>query len=525
MRGRYMTAACAATAALIGSAATGLPAEASPAAPAHSFRITVVGIERDGHRTPADATIYGRGFIPIYTTGKAVSVPAGPAWIGAGIETTGPGEQVLSTTLVLRKVTISRSATITLDARPGKLVTFSLAAPGASDTQDAVQACVGGTFVTGAPVGVNGQAGSIYEVPVRSSDVQFGYASSWQEPGATLLIAGQRAGGLPSRPHFSARPARMARIQFAFRTNTAVGGYQQLQLENNGTCAVQQYYSLSAADGERLTQYVSPGTWQSTAYGYRAFWQTTHRYAAARSWGNTFGAAVWGPGRGLLGSRSFPSVSADQLYFDPEDPINDPRQDSSVCCDLSEVTLSARGHVIKHRVISQWRAEREFTAPLKTAAWYTLKVASWRRVPGLKVPAGILSSRVTVTWRFHAAPLPDSDPNSVTAPVSTAQFVASGLNLENQAPSLGTTVLTMSLSWPAGGDFTILHRYPVRTMRLQVSFSGGAQWQAIRLRRSGRQWLATVHDPASGYVALRSAVIDSAGDSTVQTIYRAYEAG
>jgi hypothetical protein len=38
-------------------------------------------------------------------------------------------------------------------------------------------------------------------------------------------------------------------------------------------------------------------------------------------------------------------------------------------------------------------------------------------------------------------------------------------------------------------------------------------------------WLATVHDPSSGYVALRSAVTDTAGNSTVQTIYQAYAIG
>jgi hypothetical protein len=31
-----------------------------------------------------------------------------------------------------------------------------------------------------------------------------------------------------------------------------------------------------------------------------------------------------------------------------------------------------------------------------------------------------------------------------------------------------------------------------------------------------------VHDPASGYVTLRSVVADSRGDRTTQTIYRAY---
>jgi hypothetical protein len=147
---------------------------------------------------------------------------------------------------------------------------------------------------------------------------------------------------------------------------------------------------------------------------------------------------------------------------------------------------------------------------------------SHRRVPGLKTPSGILSPQVIVSWRFRAAPLPASDPDSFIAPVSTAQFQAGGLNLNNQAPSLGTTNLTMTLSWPARTDFQILHLHKLKTVRLQVSFNGGTTWHGVSLVRHGRGWLASVHDPASGYVSLRSTVVDSVGDSTVQTIYRAY---
>lgn len=525
MRARFVAATCAAVAGLVVSAAavpaTAVAAAARPAAAAHSFSVRLVGIERDGRRTSVYATIYGLDYIPIYTTGKPVSVPAGPAWIGAGIETTSSSGQVLSTTLVLRRVTISRDQTVTLDARPGRRVTFSLNVRGASDVRNTVQACVGGRFVTGAPVGIYAPPGALYEVPVRSSDVQFAYASSWQDSGASLLIAGLRDGGLPARPHFAAGLASMARINLAFRTDTAVGGYSQYELENNVGCYVQQWYPVSAADGQRLTQYVSAGTWVVAAQGYRADWQTMRGYRAGRSYGDTFGAAVWGPPNRLTGQWS-PLVSANQLYFDPADPIDDPYQESSVCCDLSSITLSARGRVIKHSLISQWRVQREFSADVPGARWYSLKVVSWRRVPGVKTPADVLSPRVIVTWRFRAGPLPDTDPNSVLAPVSTTQFTASGLNLQNEAPSLGTTKLTMSLTWPAPADFQILHRHKLKTLRLQVSYNGGVSWLPVTLVQRGRSWLASVHDPASGYVSLRSTVIDVAGDSTVQTIYRAY---
>jgi hypothetical protein len=40
----------------------------------------------------------------------------------------------------------------------------------------------------------------------------------------------------------------------------------------------------------------------------------------------------------------------------------------------------------------------------------------------------------------------------------------------------------------------------------------------VTVSRHGSTWLTVVHDPASGYVALRSVVTDSHGDSTAQSI-------
>ena len=39
------------------------------------------------------------------------------------------------------------------------------------------------------------------------------------------------------------------------------------------------------------------------------------------------------------------------------------------------------------------------------------------------------------------------------------------------------------------------------------------------------RWQASVHNPASGAVALRSEVTDAAGDRSVETVYRAYAIG
>lgn len=45
---------------------------------------------------------------------------------------------------------------------------------------------------------------------------------------------------------------------------------------------------------------------------------------------------------------------------------------------------------------------------------------------------------------------------------------------------------------------------------------------SLTATKHGGYWLATVRNPASGYVSLRSIVTDVRGDSTTETIYRAY---
>ncbi len=59
-------------------------------------------------------------------------------------------------------------------------------------------------------------------------------------------------------------------------------------------------------------------------------------------------------------------------------------------------------------------------------------------------------------------------------------------------------------------------------MRVLVSFNDGKTWQRLAITRVHGIWRAVVHDPATGYVSLRSLVTDVHGDSTEQTVYRAY---
>jgi hypothetical protein len=100
--------------------------------------------------------------------------------------------------------------------------------------------------------------------------------------------------------------------------------------------------------------------------------------------------------------------------------------------------------------------------------------------------------------------------------------VPRGLNLRNQAAPGANTVIKVRVVRPRASGYISPPTYNLRTFRVQASTNGGKTWQTVRMVRHGSYWLATVPDPASGYVALRSTVIDSHGNKSVETIYRAY---
>ncbi len=106
-------------------------------------------------------------------------------------------------------------------------------------------------------------------------------------------------------------------------------------------------------------------------------------------------------------------------------------------------------------------------------------------------------------------------------PVTETVYRPAGLNMDNQAPAGGHTALRITVN-RAGDEFSPAPRYRLRTVEVQMSVNGGATWRTLTLTHRGSYWLATVPDPASGYVSLRSVVTDVRGDSSVQTIYRAF---
>ena len=183
-------------------------------------------------------------------------------------------------------------------------------------------------------------------------------------------------------------------------------------------------------------------------------------------------------------------------------------------------TLSRDGHRQWTARLDEWRGRTYLQKTATTAGWYNFDVSATRWNPHGTEPADLLSPRATLNWHFYIRPVPPAG-NETDFPVTVTTYEARGLSMTNQAePGVTTTVEFQVVR--NGGDGTAARHYALREVRVLASFNGGQAWHRLPISRSGRSWLAVVHDPASGYVALRSIVTDVKGDSTTETIDRAY---
>jgi hypothetical protein len=241
------------------------------------------------------------------------------------------------------------------------------------------------------------------------------------------------------------------------------------------------------------------------------------RFSAGRTYSLQLGAAVYGPWLAYIDGTLFPSVNgssfadyaADSLFGDPV-----AGQVTSDCKVSVTSTLSTASRVLR-RLRQNGCAQSGLTRKLTKSGWYYLRVTGTQSAE--------LSTRVSLDWRFYVKTGP-SRLESRALPVTLTELRPAGLSLANSAkPGADTTIEARILK--AGYPDTKTPANVLKTIRIEASFDGGTTWQALRLTRHGGHWTVSVHDPASGFVALRSVVVNTKGDSTTETIYRAYAIG
>ncbi|HEY2641855.1 MAG TPA: hypothetical protein VGI66_18440 [Streptosporangiaceae bacterium] len=514
---------------------TASPASAAAAAPAavsglasamHPVKVRVVGRDRAGHVTIQVSAVLLRWTGETYRTfgGQSVTVLPGSYLVGADVPT-----GTASQSLVVRRVTIRKNETITMDAAHGRLVRVTLTGVRAVQSAIAVSACLQNSGNDVIPATAGGGAGvKLYAVPFRSASVRFSYQAAWQGTGGVgYNAAGSAAGGIPARLGYRAAASHLAGLAIAVRAgvNPATSIRWSLTPGN----FYQSLCSYGGVGGQvsepfTTTQYVTPGLWTTNVETDYQIYPTGFNYlvshfAAGHRYRLAFEAATAGPG------TNFPDVNGNTLRYNATDLFDLPGipLGGDQCCARSVVLVRIGGHVVDRARLDEWRGRSYFQKVLAKAGWYTFDLTGVRRNPHGSEPADMLSTRVTLSWRFHVTPVPPAG-NPHEIPVTVTTYEPRGLSLDNQAaPGATTTVEFQVLRAGMTGDPAV--KYALKSVRVLASFDGGRTWRSLLVSRRHGFWLTTVHDPASGYVTLRSVVTDVHGDRTTQTIYRAYAIG
>ena len=526
--------AVAVTGALCAFGISGFAQGADKARP-KTVKITVRAIGRDG--SPAQV---GNGAVAVslsantpqssYRSNLAgvLSVPPGKYLIGADIVSSD------DSTFAARAIKASRNETIRFDARRGVPINLSIDV-GAQDELAYAGLCYSGgngsaaNFISDGRDVTNGQT-NLYAVPYSYPGLSLGYSGDWFPPGGwshgrQYLASGATRGGIPAKLHFSFQVAKLARLTLQTKSGTTAGDQSRWMIEQIGCPPALYWLPDSIRVPSQTTLHVSAGQWLIRSFPSDGTGQSlsalTVDLRASEKHVQTIDGAVVGPGSGFLPGyvpQSVPGHSLKErnelglwigegLFSDADGGYN--------CCANAIVDLRRAGKVIRSRTFTD-TVGSPFLARLPRTGWYRLTVDASRTAPPTGISPAVLSPRVTVSWRFRVSAA-DLSTDTRNLPVSAATFTASALDMNNDAAPDAVTALRMRVSRGRPG-----RTYRSKTVRLQLSVDDGKTWRSIALTAHRGYWIAEIPDPASGFVSLRSTVTDFRGDTTVQTIYRAY---
>ncbi|MGJ5754504.1 hypothetical protein [Streptomyces puniciscabiei] len=509
-----------------------LVASAASAASAHaaSASLAVTTLGRHGGKVSTTVTVVAVPSGQTYSvkSGKRISLPSGRYIAMTDIyesATDGPGTD----TIGAQVVQVSGSASVTLDARKGKAVKVSLDTPADVTAPPRISAQVCAAAVSDMPsafsVGGWNDEGSLYAIPNSSKLLQFGYLAQWS--GDDSYVAVKNTTGIPAAPGGSFKRSGLATMRFSVSGGTQMARQNDTALQarpKTDDCTTDLMAGVRDDDAPySATVHVTPGTWQprddifaSNGDDVGGGFPKLRTLQAGQSSTQSFGRAAWGP------MHYLPVVDRKSVTFFPDALIGDPDVGTSGADPTKETVVLSKGSTtVKKQTLSNWgSSDAEFSAGIRSAGWYRLTVDAQRYRPGITFPAGMLSSRATLDWYFRADPAA-----SMVAPVFLTRFLPTGLNTHNQAAPNSTTTVDVSAGRDSQGPDLKFTKVTARSVRVWSSTDGGRTWQAATVRQSGSAWQASVHNPASGAVALRSEVTDSAGDRSVETVYRAYAIG
>lgn len=512
-------AALTATAVLIPLVVTAAPGTASAA----TNTLTITVIDRDGTKVSTGVSVVNIGSNEKYrlTSGKARKLPKGTYAAMAHVYTR--ADQ--SSTLGGRTVKVSGASKTTIDARNGRRLGITLS-PGLADGYQSVQArvCASNGSLSSS-VEAYTDPNRLYVIPNSSKNFRFAYASHWlnyQGTRESYVVTGGMK-GIPKSFSRTVKRSSLARVTMNVRSGPALTRDISLQAETAAKgCSAHLAAGLDRATAPyRYTVHLSPGRWQLNADGDGIYQSRLRTVAGGKSYSQTFLRSAWGP------AGTLPVVIRKRLSFWVDDMFRDPGMTGSGSWDFSDgtkgvVTLTKGGKVLKKQTRHTWYDgdNATFHYRLSSAGWYGLTVDAKRYNPNIKNPSGLLSNRATAKFRFHADPSKNR-----AAPVHLTRIVPNGLDMTNSAKPGSTTTIDLTPLRPDAIEDARLTKVKIKSVTARVSFDNGKTWKTAGLRKSGGTWVASVKNPASGYATVRATVVDTKGNSSEITVYRAYRVG
>jgi hypothetical protein len=412
-------------------------------AQAASASLAVTTLGRHGTKVATTVTVVAVASGTTYrvASGNRISLPAGRYIAMADIyESAAEGDG--TDTIGAQVVSVSGTASATLDARKGKAVQVSLDTPAdvTGPPEISAQVCAAGVGDMPSAFSAGGwnTEGSLYAIPNSSSLLQFGYLAQWT--GNDTYVALKNTTGIPAQPGGSFKRSGLATLRFAVRSGP------QMATENDASLRAEPTVSDCAtglSTGIRdqsapysATVHVTPGRWQprddvlaDNGDDVTSEFPKTRTLSAGQSFTQSFGRAAWSP------LHYLPVVRQKSVEFVPEALIGDPDVGPNSADPTKEtVTLYKGGSVVKRQSLTDWGATPVFDARIGSAGWYRLTVDAGRYRPGITFPSGMLAPRTTLDWRFTADPA-----RTMVAPVFMTRFLPAGLNSRNQAAANSTT--------------------------------------------------------------------------------------
>ncbi|QKW16800.1 hypothetical protein [Verrucosispora sp. NA02020] len=492
--------------------------------------LTVTTLDRNGKKVTVTTTVVNLATSErrSVTSNKAKKLPKGTYAVLASIRT---GE---TSTLGARTVKVSGASKTTVDARKGKRVSLGLSP--AIDTAGREIRTMARICTVGKSsyehVGAADLGGGLYVVPNSSKRLAFAAMRSWVDhSGASPhYVVKYRTTGVPSSPTRTFAQSSLGTVDVESRRGPSAGTLSNLAVQPADRACGDEMYGLlfDTEQPYRTKLHLSAGKWYVRAHARAeakdgsapvvGSYLVPRTVSAGKSQTVRFFRSAWGP------STRLPQVNYGWLSYSLNDMFADPGfpRDSVEGGDKATATLKFGGKTVKTKKDRGWESEMtSLEYKVKKSGWYTLTNDASRYYPEITFPAGMLSPKTSVTYRFKAKPN-----TSVTAPVYALTMLPTGLDLHNRAKAGGSTNVQLKLSRPKAGPDAKLGKNPkVKTVTAKASFDGGKTWRSVSVKKIDGVWTAQVGNPTSGAVSLRARVTDTIGGYTDVTIVRAYAIG